>query len=342
MIARYELNMTKLLLWLILLTLTVVLWSSPLYGQVQNRVEQDLERTERIIVEAKQLVSESGNPRSAGYVERAVFLQDKAWSYFHNGNYKLAEEFTFMARTHAQKAVGLIRSGQDNQSLVEREIEKTDDMISKVRDQIGVAFSPTISKMLENAELAQNKARELFHQNRQKLALTATLRARDFIEKGIETAHQSNQAEREIEKTNMLIDRARDLLAELQIEDPPAFYANALRLQEKAREFHNNGNYKLAIEQTVRARRQILDALERLQKEIQSSNFPQVLARIEAKYDGLVTEATGNESAINYLNRAVEFMEKGKQAYGEDQIEAAMYYLRQANRSLNEASEYLQ
>jgi hypothetical protein len=340
---RPDRRLLKSSIWIITAAL-VLIFSSALSAQQLDRVEAELERTQRLIENARQVVAESGSEQGWQYLEKAIFLQDRAVEHYQERNLFRAERLTMQAREFAEKSVAIIKKSNQNRGTVEREIEKTDEMIQKVRERLNMTTSKgSLVSVLESALATQNTARELFLQNRQKMALTATLRARELIQKGIESIQETNQAFREIEKTEMLLDRARDMLGQLELEQTPPGFENALQMQTKAREMYENGNYKLAQEYSLRARQQILDGINRFEKNLQRENFPNLLGEIEAKYERTRAEMGQNPGSIanKYLERSRKEINSAKEAYDGGNVQRAMYHLRRANRFLGEAAEII-
>jgi tetratricopeptide (TPR) repeat protein len=322
--------------------LFLLIFSSGLSAQQLDRVEEELGKTDRLIEQAHQIVGESGSEQGWQYLEKAVFLQENAWDHYLNRQLYQAERLTFQAREHAEKAISIIRKDSQERGTVERELDRTDELIQQARERLDMSSSKSgMATILESALTTQNTARELYLQNRQKMALTATLRARELIQKGIESVQETNQAFREIERTEMVMDRARDMLGQLDLNQAPPAFENALQMQTRARELYDEGNHKLAQEYTLRARRQILEGINRFEQQMQRENFPNLLNDIEAKLERTRSELRNSESDMGQrlLERSRNEINSAKEAFNGGDVQRAMFHLRRANRYLGEAAE---
>jgi tetratricopeptide (TPR) repeat protein len=332
----------KLMVRVLLGVAMILVFSSSAFTQNQlDRVEEEIARTDRIIEQARQVIAESGSDQGWQYLEKAIFLQEKAKDEFGQGNRQMAERLTLQARQHAERALGVINQGDESKGYVEREIERTDEILQQVREGLGLMSANRMSYMLESAIATQNKAKEMYLQNRQKMALTATLRAREMVQRGKESIQQSEQAQRELEKTNMLVDRAREMLSGMNLEQSPPAFENALRVQEQAREMYEKGNYKEAQEYTLRARKQILEGINKYEAKLQKENFPRVMEDIQARLERAREELGGNpnSTAERYMERARAEINRANEAFEGGNVQRAMNHLRRANRFLNEATE---
>jgi len=312
-------------------------------AQVASKVEYELEKTDRLIETATQIVHESGDEQALQYLERALYLQQIAWEKFAAAQVQEAMRFTLQARLNAERAIGKVRGGDESRALVLRELERTDEIIRMARESMDIHVQSQRQTILEKAEAAQVRAWELFYEGRQKMALTATLRARNLVERGVETTPEEASAGREIDKTEMLIDRTHELLANLQIAELPPEVRNGIRIQEQAREALSEGDYKQALKLTMQAREQIQNALARIEKDVQTRNFSNLLDQLQARYDrlqGLQSEAK-NKAAGIYLERAQTEMSLASERYAAGQIDKASYHLRRANHFIEQAAEIL-
>jgi tetratricopeptide (TPR) repeat protein len=333
----------------------ILAFSSSAFTQTQmNRVGMEIAQTDKIIDEAHRIVGESGSEQGGQYLEKAVYLQGRAkeqYSLAQQGNggvqvsdrLGMAERLTLQARECAERAIGIVNQGGESKSYVQREIERTDQLLQQVREGLGLMSQNRMSYMLESAIATQNKARELYLQNRQKMALTATLRAREMIQRGQESIQKSEQAQRELEKTNMLADRAREMLSGMGLEETPPAFENALRLQEQAREMYENGNYDEAQQYSLRARKQILEGINKYEAQLQKENFPKVMEDVQARLERAREELGGNpnSTAEKYMERARNEIRRANEAYEGGNVQRAMNHLRRANRFLSEAAEII-
>jgi hypothetical protein len=342
MIVELESKLTRALPWILLTIVSIIFFAQPAFSQFDaGKIEAELDKTDRLIETTHQIISESGNAQSASYLERAVIYQEKAWDQFHAELYQSAQNFTDLARESLDKAVGAIKRSDENRSAVEHEIERTDEILSQTKekvDQGGQRYSLT---MMDNAVATQNKAHELFNENRQRMALTATLKARELAQKGLESTQEYGRVLRELEKTDQLLERTREMLGGLNLAQTPPVLANAIRLHEKAWELYQNKKYSQAYDNTVSARKQTLDAIDRFEKQVQKEHLPKVMEDLKTKAENIGDQLNQNynKMAMRLLERAHDELNKADLSHNGGNTKKAMYHLRRANNFLDQASE---
>ena len=319
-----------------------IITAQPLFGQTASRLEEEINLTDKVIERATQLVEESGNAQASQYLDKAIHLQGLAKdNTMSSPEAKSALRLTMQARTHAEKAITIVRSGGENQDLVQRELERTQEILKRAQEYFDLAQLDRTLMIYEQALTAQNKAEELFTQNQQKMALASTLRAREILETGLESARLSRQAEKELERIAMLIDRAREMLREMNMEDPPAEFKNGVKYYEEALELYQKGQFKNSYENTVQAREMILNTIERAEQNAQEENFPKVLNQLEDKYTSALekVQASRNSQAQKILERAGNEIQQAQESYQKGNLKQGMFHLRRANQFIGQASE---
>lgn len=300
----FDNKINRLLPLLLIGIALIVFMVQPVFGQSASRVEEEIEFTDKVIHRATQLVGESGSAQAVQYLDKAIHLQSIAKENMQgNTESKSAMSFTMQARTHAEKAIAIVRSGGENQELVQRELERTQEILNRAQEYFDLAQLDRTLAIYEQALSAQNKAEELFNQNRQKMALTSTLKAREILESGLESARLSRQAEKELERAGMLIDRATEMLRDMNLNETPGEFKNAVRYYEEALDLYEKGQFQKSFENTLKSREMILNTIERAEQDAQERNFPKVLSQLEEKYSSAQDKirTSGNSQAEKIL-----------------------------------------
>jgi len=327
---------------IIILFLTVFL-TNTVFGQTGTPVEYEIERTEKIIERAQNYISDSGDEQARQYFEKAIFHQDKAYTYFANNNEQNALIHTMRARALAEKATGLVNKNNENQDLVQRELDRTNEILEHAQEYFDLAELDRNLIIYEQARIAQNRANELLLQNQKKMALASTLKARDILEKGLESARLARQAGRELERTAMLMDRAVDMMREMQYGELPGEFDQAKQYQMEAQEYYNTGKFQECYNKTLRARELIVNTIDRAELKAQERNFPKFISNLETKLSGLLVDAgkTQNKRVIRLLDRACDEIDQARESYQKNNIKQGMLHLRRANRFLGDASDFI-
>ena len=325
--------------------LILLCFCAPLMAQVSpSNIERELEKTDRLLDRARQTVEESGSLQGRQYLEKAFNLQKRAWDTYRQRRYRNAHRLTKQARDLATKSVGFVRQNSENREMVKRELEKTDEILATAHSQLEVSSSASPSQsLLENAYTTQTKAREMFTRNRQKMALTATMRARDLASLGLEQVREKNRIARELEKTDQYLEKARSAMSESDLEEIPPVILRALKTQEEAKILFKRGNYKLALRQTLTAREIIANALKNYERSMRKENFDRVVDDLEKRYYELseIQSEFPNQFAEKLLKQAYDEYLRARQLYQENKTERAVYHMRRCDKFLTEAAQIL-
>lgn len=209
----------KLILLMLLIIAGVILClTDQAFAQIREKVEKELNRTDRAIERAKEAVVESRNPKAQNLLELAMNLQRRAKETFWEERFRLAPKLTLRAREKAFEAIGVTKRTEENESLVLKAVERTDHKIAKAKEKAFLTDNPRAFSLLEVAIRNQQRAKELYHEHKLKVVLKLTLKAKESAQKSVDLADRKNRQERfarkELERTDKLIDKALSLIKE--------------------------------------------------------------------------------------------------------------------------------
>jgi hypothetical protein len=318
-------------------------------AQMSNNVERELETTDRLIDRATEAVREAGSIIGQQHLDRAVVLQRKAHESHRSGMYRRASTLTIMAREQAKKAIGAIQLADRNSGIVRREIERTDDLLNNAQDLIRDSQSQKTASLLEQAIKTQTEGKEFFHGNRLKIALKATLKARETARKAIDIAgirsDQASQLQREISRTDELIARAAERADELGVDGQVhVLLDNARQAQQIAKERLEALNYRIALSQTKKARESAKEALSKMESDVQPERIDKMLQQndrlVESVREMLREHPNAKASelvdvAANHLRKAKEALAKGKDDIAIVEAKAARDLAERARNMVN-------
>lgn len=322
-----------------------LLFSNPLSAQISpSNIERELEKTDRLLERARQTVEESGSLQGHQYLEKAFNLQQRARDNYRQRRYRNSYRLTTQARELAAKAVGFVRQNSENREMVKRELEKTDEILSTAHNQLGLSASASQAQtLLENAYTTQKKAHEMFTRNRQRMALTATLRARDLVNLSLDQVREKNRIARELDKTDQYIEKARTAMAESNLEEIPPVVQKAIRAQEEAKILYKRGNFKLSLKQTLTAREIIANALKQYERSMRKETFQRTVDDLEKRYYELseIQSEFPNQFAEKLLQQAYDEYIRARELFQENKTERAVYHVRRCDKFLTEAAQIL-
>lgn len=145
-----------------------------------ERVSLQLERTQDELDRAQERLAECGEPRALNLIRVAVDMKARADGAFEQDRYLAALQLSNGARERMQKAIRICRLQEATQADAARALQRTDDVLSRVREQLGNDSGATRRQALSAIEALQADA-QLEYQRahyEQSLRMTQVARVR--------------------------------------------------------------------------------------------------------------------------------------------------------------------
>ncbi len=350
-------------LYIIALIVFSLLGSSALaqldQNRIRNRLAGELEKTDRVIEQARLAISRSNTAYDSEYLrianrqagellKKAVAHQNEAKMLF-NPNSTLAdlmfcEKKTTMARELALKAIAIKKRAEgkveENENAVFRQFEKTDRLIEKFRENAPAKAPDRLKSAFNSALENQRRAWELYRERSLRAALKLSRQAEKLLLKLGERMRSGNMENRRLRNQIMQAEQKMEQLR-LEIQECNSDEARRLlnqadeRLKECYRNLDENKNEKA---------RNILKNTQRLLRKAarlcsDSESLTRAVNRLEAEIERHAEKiiGSGNETAIRllesarrHLNDAIEFCEGGESDACAASVKAAQMNLRKA------------
>ncbi len=236
-------------------------WPPPANAQdiTPERVQLALETTDHRIEQAQMLLSGTEDERAQLEVNAAVDLQTRAKAAFAQSppQLRLAMGLTLEARGHADRAIALIR-GLPDPDRVLVQLERTSEILERVRERISECDNDRAHALLRVALSMQVRAEEAAQSGHYLAALQLTMSARERAFRALRLCNleedRKDSAERALRRTDDVISRAQDTVAEHGNEQARQVLARAVELQSRATaEFHAE-HYEASLRLTLAAR----------------------------------------------------------------------------------------
>ena len=329
----------KLVFLLLLIVTGVILClTDPAFAQFREKVEKELDRTDKVIERAKEAVAESRNPKAQALFDIAINLQGNARAALENERFGLAVKFTLRARKKAFETIGITKRSEENENLVSKAIERTDQVIAKAKEKVFLTESQRASSLLEATIKNQHRAKEFFNEHKLRAALKLTLRTRESAKKSIELAERKNKLERfsgrELERTGKLIEKALPRIQENGDPKAQNLLDKGVDRQKKAGKLFKQKRFEAATRNTRKARDFILKAL----KIVEENVTPRMVERAIGQNDDLINKvgsqikASGNQEAIELFEEGLSHEEKAKEHLEDGKLKAALAQAKVARR----------
>jgi tetratricopeptide (TPR) repeat protein len=330
-------------LWSIFIVTGILLFSTNAAGaQTKRDVERELEKTVTVIERAKEAVSESRNLKAENLLAMAVALQGRARENFYGKRYGMALGLTLNARKKAYEAIGFTKKDEENENLVWKAIERTDQIIDRAKEVAGGQDKGRISSLLEMAGKNQQNAKELFREHRLKAALKLTLEAQERVLNLAGRGRRSDRlAQKELEITDRLIEKASVVIQESRIEKAEQLLDQARDSQEKAWDMFNQKRFGKAAKGAQKAQDLTHEALRLVEEEISPQMVESAIDQNERLIEQGVEmmKTSTNQQVRSTFEKGLSHQDQAKEYYDQGKFKAALAEAKVALRLLNKALE---
>jgi hypothetical protein len=223
----------------------------------RERVQTALDQTDRRIEQAQTLVSGADNDQAEIELTTASDMQTRARGAFTANQLRLSLGLTLDARAHADRAIALVR-GLPDPDRVRVQLERTRELIDRARDRIEECRNERARALLRVAVEMQARAESAVGDGRYLAALQLTLSARDRVLRALRLCNIADNvqeaSERALRRTQELIGRARDVVAENDREPARVALARAVELQSQAEVQFRLDHFEASLRLTQSAR----------------------------------------------------------------------------------------
>jgi hypothetical protein len=233
---------------------------------LQARVQTAVDLTDRRLEFARDLLAGCNAPEAQAPFALAVDLQGRAKARLStaaaNLDLELALKLTMESRAHADRAIALARCCVEG-ARIEAQLERTQEILERVRERVESCRQDRAVAMLRVAVELQMRARAVFAEGRCLVALQLTMQSRQKALEALRICGFEDRAEDRVQhflvQTDVLIDRAREVVDESGGEQSRQALSSAVELQARAYVQFREGRFESALNLSRSAR----DAAER-------------------------------------------------------------------------------
>ncbi len=332
------------------LALTLTL-NAEVQAQCGERIQTEIERTQMGLNRAKEKVIEAAHSVSIASIERAKSLleiaftiQQEAIKNCQAGRGPLALSLTMEARKKGGAALASINTRDENESLVERHLTKTDELIARLREHLPADAPPQLTGRIERVVETQQRAWELFRAGHPRMALKLTRDAQRGAQQILRRLRQRDQLEEGLERrfvaVQELIDRVSQSLAECDNPQAADVLAKSNNALNEAKELFRDGH----VEQSRTALKLAAQLAQRAQglcsNQERQNHFLQSLKALADRLEEQASEQNNREAldligkARGILANAEGLINDGLNEPAAGQLKASELLLRQAKRLL--------
>lgn len=318
-------------------------------AQCPEEAIAQLEKTDQLLMRVREILMEHAVDASSATADRsesllriAIAIQKEAKRNCLAGHPVIAMRLTREARDKAQAALGSLNVHDENEPFVERQLQKTDELLSRIREHVEEDVPSELIARLERAHELQRRAWELFRSGRPRMALKLSGEAERVARSIIQDAQREGRLreglENRYERVVDLISHIGESVGECDNEAAADLLYNAQEALANSERLFQERHYRQAEQSLKRAR-------ELAQKaRAQCGTRERQIHRLEtlrSRAEKLGERAEGNvearkliESAWNNLQEAEELIDQGMYTASAGQLKAAELLLRQARQQL--------
>jgi len=222
-----------------------------------DRVQGELDITDHRIEQAQTLLAGSNNERAQLEFNAAVGIQAQAKTAFAAAQLAMSVRLTLEARGHADRVIAIIR-GLPDPDQVRAQLERTRDLLDRARERIEECDNTRARAMLRTAFDMQGRAEAAASELRFLAALQLTMSARERALRALRLCNMEENlresAERALHRTDEILSRAQDIVAEHGTAQAREALARAIQLQDRANGEFRAEHFEASLRLTQAAR----------------------------------------------------------------------------------------
>ena len=328
--------------------LVLLLLQAPVFAQggaVQNHYGQELATTDDLIRHARNMIKESGIDKGLELLNMAVELQNQAHNLGTLRRYESGLRFTLRARDKARQAITVNRQASENENLVQRQLERTDNLIGRFGSAVPSESRPMFESVFTNARENQRLAWEFYHQRQLRPALKLSRQAertiRNLADQVKARMGQENRLENQLRQAEAELERAATLMATCENNDAAKIYEQARQTFQEGRRLAGDGA-PLRAANAIRQARQLMRRLPELCDETSGrEHLNRMVEQLRRDLDisGPFIRDSGDNRAVKFLETALEHLNEADQACDSGQEEVCAANIKAAQINFQKAKK---
>ncbi len=300
----------------------------------RDRLAEELALTDQMLEQARDHLRQSTDAKSNQMLEQAAALQRRAHDFFEQGRYVMALSMTTKARDVIKRIVGEFVSRNEDRTLVEQQLDRTDDYLDRARQGLAGTDAPALQMFVDEAARMQDRAREYFSENNLKQALQFTRRAQELLKKASDQVgdrrRQQGQFEHYLQQTRDDAESLHEFIYNSGSDEATRLFEAGNEQIDRAQQLYEMGRVEEAIRMLAQARSKIGQA----QRIIQIGNSPQGTQRAidiaQHRHDNLQERArdNGNRDVLDLLDEAADKLQRARNLYDQGEYQRALVMVR--------------
>lgn len=300
----------------------------------KKRVMRLLEQNRNLAEQVAVNISKSGRKDLQDMFESAIQISREAEKMLETENASTAEKLAKQAQSMLKK-IATNRIHTPEEQKVNDALERTDELIEMVSDEIGDNRTDKTAALLIAAKELQRAAKDALDREDARQAAKLTLRAR---KKAQQVKGQTASIAVSIESVQRQIEKSKEAVQEIDDASNSkvsALVADARRMLKEAEKALENGDANTAKAISSSACALIAKTMERIDDTPSAKNVGKALDMTEK----LIGETdTNTHAAKQYLQQAQELQRQARNAYENGELSDALSKTRVARELANRAA----
>ncbi|MBI1799446.1 MAG: hypothetical protein HYR73_07130 [Candidatus Eisenbacteria bacterium] len=222
-----------------------------------DRVLVALDATDTRIAQAEMLVATSADPRAQVELGAAHDVQARARTAFAASRLRISLDLTFEARGHADRAIAIVR-GLPDPDRVRVQVERTADILDRVRQRIEECEEPRARGMLRAASTMQEHAELALSSGRYLAAIELSMGARERAFRSLRLCNLTDDlragVEQALRRTDDMLSRASEAVSGSASEAARQSLAQGLDFEARAQAEFKAQHFEPSLRLTQAAR----------------------------------------------------------------------------------------
>ena len=310
--------------------------------QTQRRFEQEFRTTNEVINQARNIISSSGIDRGRKLLKLAEQIQTQARNMGLSRNFANGITLTLNAKEKAKNAAQINRQANENESLVRRQLEKTERLLDRIRSSMLTDAGRKIESLYNTARENQRRAREFYNNYQLRPALKLSRQVENTLKRLIERIKEMNgnleQLKNQINRLENKIIRVENMMENCGSERAEQTLSEVKNRFENIKRMQNNGEFE-GIENRLRTMNQRLNSAIEM---CQGTNFQmEQLNRLRSEMDRVASSIreSGNKRAQKLFKTAEKNLQKAERFCLAGDSEACAANVKAAQINLRKAKK---
>ena len=335
--------MKRQLKFLIMPVLIILFLPSMILAQqqmMQRRFEQEFGTTNEVINRAREMISVSGIDKGRELLKIAEQIQNQAREMGMNQRFDAGIKWTLEAREKARAAMLVNQQADENENLVQRQLEKTESMLDRLRTSMPRDINNMVESLLNTARENQRRAWEFFHNHQLRPALKLSRQVERAINQLSNRIRAMNQGTdtfaNQLGRLEARMNHLQDIVSGCNNEQAGKILTELKEHIATAEKQISRGETEKA-ENTLRLANRLQNQIMEMCQGVDSQAEQMTRLKVEADRIAAVLEQKENRQARRLLNAALTHLEKAERLCAAGDTEECAANIKAAQISLRKA-----